>query len=76
LNFSLEAHAFISVALEWLCGFHVVYSLWYWLIKKTQWGGIAGAWLDRAASAAGRVGILHLIARKLFLQARGSFDGR
>jgi cytochrome b561 len=56
LNFSLEAHAFISVALEWLCGFHVVYSLWYWLIKKTQWGGIAGAWLDRAASAAGRLG--------------------
>jgi cytochrome b561 len=56
LNFSLDAHAFISVALEWLCGFHVVYSLWYWLIKKTQWGGIAGAWLDRVASAAGRLG--------------------
>jgi hypothetical protein len=56
LNFSLDAHAFISVALEWLCGFHVVYSLWYWPIKKTQWGGIAGAWLDRVASAAGRLG--------------------
>jgi hypothetical protein len=27
LNFALEAHAFIAIALEWLCGFHVVYSL-------------------------------------------------
>src|SRR5215471_12926335 len=33
LNFALEGHAFISLALEWLCGFHVVYSLWYWLIR-------------------------------------------
>jgi cytochrome b561 len=55
LNFALEAHAFISIALEWLCGFHVVYSLWYWLIKKTQWGSIAGVWLDRTASAARRM---------------------
>ena len=52
LNFALEGHAFISIALEWLCGFHVVYSLWYWLIKKTQWGSIAGVWLERTASAA------------------------
>lgn len=55
LNFWLEAHAFISIALEWLCGFHVVYSLWHWLIKKTQWGTIAGVWLERVTSAAGRV---------------------
>ena len=38
LNFALEAHAFIAIALEWLCGFHVVYSLWYWLIKGTKRG--------------------------------------
>jgi cytochrome b561 len=55
LNFALEAHAFISIALEWLCGVHVMYSLWYWLIKKTQWGSTAGVWLERATSAAGRM---------------------
>lgn len=54
LNFALEAHAFISIALEWLCGFHVVYSLWYWLIKGTKWGRIAGGWLEEAAAAASR----------------------
>ena len=59
LNFALEAHAFISIALEWLCGFHVVYSLWYWLIKKTQWGSIAGVWLDRAGFAVGHVARSH-----------------
>jgi cytochrome b561 len=64
LNAAIDAHAFISDALEWLCGFHVVYALWYWLVKRTQWGRIAGLWLDRAASAAGRVGVLHLIWRK------------
>ena len=67
LNLALEAHAFISIVLEWLCGFHVVYSLWYWLIKKTQWGSIADVWLDRAASAVGRLGVLHLIGRKFLL---------
>lgn len=51
LNFALQAHAFISDALEWLCGFHAVHMLWYWLIKKTQWGSIAGVWLERAISA-------------------------
>jgi hypothetical protein len=55
LNFALEAHAFISIALEWLCGFHAVYSLWYWLIKKTQWGSIAGVWLERTSSTARRM---------------------
>jgi cytochrome b561 len=64
LNATIDVHAFISDALEWLCGFHAVYALWYWLIKKTQWGRIAGSSLDRAESAAGRVGILHLIRRK------------
>jgi hypothetical protein len=33
LNFALEAHAFISDALEWLCGFHAVHMLWYWLAR-------------------------------------------
>ena len=60
LNFALESHALISITLEWLCGFHVVHSLWYWLIKKTQWGGVAGVWLERATVAAGRVAISRL----------------
>ena len=67
LNTAIDAHAFISDALEWLCGFHAVYALWYWLVKRTQWGRIAGAWLDRAASAAGRVDVLYLIGRKFLL---------
>jgi cytochrome b561 len=67
LNTAIDAHAFISDALEWLCGFHAVYALWNWLVKRTQWGRIAGAWLDRAASAAGRVDVLHLIGRKFLL---------
>jgi cytochrome b561 len=67
LNATIDAHAFISDALEWLCGFHAIYALWYWLVKRTQWGRIAGAWLYRAASAAGRVGVLHLIGRKFLL---------
>jgi len=60
LNFALEAHAFISVALEWLCGFHVVYSLWYWLIKKTRWGSIAGFWLEQATVVGRRVAMSRL----------------
>jgi cytochrome b561 len=67
LNAAIDAHAFISDALEWLCGFHAIYALWYWLVRRTQWGRIAGLWLDRAASAAGRVGVLHLIWRKFLL---------
>jgi cytochrome b561 len=55
LNFALEAHAFISDALEWLCGVHAVHMLWYWIIKKTQWGSIAGVWLEQAASTAVRM---------------------
>jgi hypothetical protein len=54
LNFALEAHAFISIALEWLCGFHAVYSLWYWLIKNSQWDSVARALLERTLSAARR----------------------
>jgi cytochrome b561 len=60
LNFALESHAFISIALEWLCGFHVVYSLWYWLINKTEWGSIAGVWLERTSSAARRMATLQV----------------
>jgi hypothetical protein len=55
LNFALEAYAFISDALEWLCGFHTVHMLWYWLIKKTQWGSIARVCLERATSTAVRM---------------------
>lgn len=67
LNAAIDAHAFISDALEWLCGFHAVYALWYWVVRRTQWGRIAGAWLNRTASAAGRVGVLHAIGRKFLL---------
>ena len=67
LNFTLEAHAFISIALEWLCGFHVVYSLWYWLIKGTKWGRIAGGWLEGATAAARRIATRRVGARNFRL---------
>lgn len=67
LNFALEAHAFISIALEWLCGFHVVYSLWYWLIRGTKWGKIAGGWLEEAAAAASRMATRRVGARNFRL---------
>jgi cytochrome b561 len=67
LNFALEAHAFISIALEWLCGFHVVYSLWHWLIKGTKWGRIAGGWLEGAAAAASRMATRRVGARNFRL---------
>lgn len=60
LNAVIAAHAFVSDALEWLCGFHAVYSLWHWLIKRTQWSRMAVAWLERAASATSRVAAMHL----------------
>jgi hypothetical protein len=65
LNFALEAHAVISIALEWLCGFHAVYSVW--LIKKTRWGGNAGVWLERTASAVGRMATLQVGGRNFRL---------
>lgn len=67
LNFALEAHAFISIALEWSCGFHVVYSLWYWLIKGTTWGRIGGGWLEGAATAASRMATRRVGARNFHL---------
>lgn len=54
LNFALQAHAFVSIVLEWLCGLHAVHMLWHLLIKGTRWGTIAGGWMERAISAAGR----------------------
>ncbi len=59
LNATIDAHAFISDALEWLCGFHAVYSLWHWAISKKELGRIAGVWPDRAASAVGRMAASH-----------------
>jgi cytochrome b561 len=38
LNAAIDAHAFVSDALEWLCGFHAVYALWYWRIRGAPWG--------------------------------------
>jgi cytochrome b561 len=60
LNTVIDTHASVSDALEWLCAFHVAYSLWHWLIKKTKWGGIAGDWVERAATKAGRVSSAYL----------------
>jgi hypothetical protein len=44
LNATIDAHAFISEALEWLCGFHAVYSLWPWVMNRKEWVRIAGVW--------------------------------
>jgi hypothetical protein len=63
LNATIDAHAFISDALEWLCGFHAAHMLWHWLIKGTHWGTIAGSWVERAAFAVGRVVASHSIGR-------------
>jgi hypothetical protein len=65
LNAAIDGHVFVSDALEWLCAFHVVYSLWHWLIKRTHWGRIAESWIERAVSSAGRLGRSHL-RRKIF----------
>lgn len=59
LNATIDAHAFISDALEWLCGFHAVYSLRHWAISKKELGRIAGVWRHRAATAAGRTAASH-----------------
>jgi cytochrome b561 len=56
LNVAIDAHAFISDALEWLCAFHAVYALWYWRIRGTQWGRTASVWLERGVSATSRMG--------------------
>jgi len=71
LNTAIDAHAFVSDALEWLCAFHVAYSLWHWVVKRTQWGRIAGSWVERAASKAGHVGSLYLRGQKLRCRRSG-----
>ncbi len=55
LNTAIDAHAFVSDALEWLCAFHAVYALWYWRIRGTQWGRTASVWLERGVSATSRM---------------------
>jgi len=55
LNVAIDAHAFISDALEWLCAFHAAYALWYWRIRGTQWGKTANVWLERGVSATSRM---------------------
>jgi hypothetical protein len=55
LNVAIDAHAFISDALEWLCAFHAVYALWYWRIRGTRWGRTASVWLERGVSATSRM---------------------
>jgi cytochrome b561 len=67
LNTAIDAHAFVSDALEWLCAFHAVYALWHWVIKRTQWGRLAGGWLEGAAAGASRVATSRLGARNLRL---------
>ena len=53
MNTAIEAHAFVSDGSEWTCGFHAAYALWYWLTKRTEWGRIAGIWLERTVGAVG-----------------------
>jgi len=60
LNATIVAHAFISDALEWLCGFHAVDSLWHWLMIKKEWRRIAGVWVDRARSVVGHAARLRI----------------
>jgi cytochrome b561 len=67
LNAVIDAHAFVSDALEWLCAFHATYALWHWVIKKTQWGRTAGGWLEGVAATASRVAKSRLEARKVRL---------
>jgi cytochrome b561 len=55
LNVAIDAHAFISDALEWLCAFHAMYALWYWRIRGTQWGRTASVWMERGVSATSRM---------------------
>jgi cytochrome b561 len=55
LNAAVDAHAFVSDALEWLCAFHAAYALWYWVIRRTHWGRIAGGWVERAVVIRSRV---------------------
>jgi hypothetical protein len=57
LNAPIDAHVFVSDALEWLCGFHAVYALWYWRIRGTPWGRTARLWLERAVSATSRMAV-------------------
>ena len=57
LNAVVDAHAFVSDALEWLCGFHAVYALWSWRIRGTPWGKTARLWLERAVSATSRMAV-------------------
>lgn len=63
LNAAIDAHAFVSDALEWLCAFHATYALWHWVIKRTQWGRTAGGWLQGAAATASRLATSWLGAR-------------
>jgi cytochrome b561 len=67
LNAAIDAHAFVSDALEWLCAFHVMYALWHWAIKRTQRGRIARGWLEGAAAAASRVAASRLGAKNIRL---------
>jgi cytochrome b561 len=67
LNAAIDGHAFVSDALEWLCAFHATYALWHWVIKRTQWGRIAGGWLEGAAAAASRVATSRLGAKNFRL---------
>lgn len=57
LNAAIVAHAFVSDALEWLCGFHAVYALWHWRIKGTPWGRTASLLRERAVSVTSRMAV-------------------
>jgi len=67
LNAAIDAHAFVSDALEWLCAFHAMYALWHWVIKRTQWGRTVEGWVERAAATASRVATSRLGAKNFRL---------
>jgi cytochrome b561 len=54
LNAALVSHAFLSNALIWLCGFHALYALWFWIVRRTRWGSAVAVRLGQLASAQAR----------------------
>ncbi len=63
LNVAIILHVHLTTVLEWLCGFHVAYVIWFWKIRKTRWGGIAERWADRFVAVAERLGVMRLWGR-------------
>ncbi len=63
LNAAIIFHVHVTTVLEWLCVFHAVYATWYWRVRRSRWGAVAEGWLERVASAGGRVGVPRFVLR-------------